>query len=352
MMIHELRMPDLTTNDAPIRIVRWIAQVGEDVRQGQPLLEVETDKATMEVESAVAGRLDQILCPASQDASVGQVIALVEVAGPMPAADGQAPARPETPAPVVPEVVPPAGPSRREPAPGPAGMFARQRAARARRPLEPDRLSLSVAQRTMARRMQSSKQAVPHFYLQTTFQAAQIIARRQAAPPPGPVWDAFFVRAVALALGRFERFRCRWEDESLQPVNTDAVGVAVDLDDELFVIAIAAAATKSVAQISQEIRDGVARLRSGEQEARRLRPAWMTVTNLGSCDVERFAPIINPPEPAILGVGKVARTPAVQDDGRVVVQYRGTLTLCVDHRVASGKYAARFLGAIVEELEK
>ena len=127
--------------------------------------------------------------------------------------------------------------------------------------------------------------------------------------------------------------------------------MAIDVDNELFVIPMDAPAGKTVEQISEEIRRAVGRLRSGDQESRRIHSALMTVTNLGSCNVESFVPIINPPEAAILGVGKVLLTPVVRDDGQLVAQHRGTLTLCVDHRVASGKYAADFFGAIVEELE-
>ena len=77
----------------------------------------------------------------------------------------------------------------------------------------------------------------------------------------------------------------------------------------------------------------------------------MTITNLGMCNVESFIPIINPPEAAILGVGKVMPVPVVHDDDRVGVQQRCTLTLSVDHRVASGRYAGEFLGEIVRILE-
>jgi len=72
---------------------------------------------------------------------------------------------------------------------------------------------------------------------------------------------------------------------------------------------------------------------------------------LGMCDVERFIPVINPPEASILGVGKVALTPVARDDGTIVSQHRCAITLSVDHRVASGRYAAEFLEAMVDALE-
>jgi len=159
------------------------------------------------------------------------------------------------------------------------------------------------------------------------------------------------VRAVARAISHFDRFRCRFDGERLVSADCDAIGVAIDADNELFVIPIDAPASKTVEHISEDIRRAVGRLRSGDQESRRIHSALMTVTNLGGCNVESFVPIINPPEAAILGVGKVMLTPVVQDNGTCVAQHRCTLTLCVDHRVASGKYAAEFLGAVVKELE-
>jgi len=230
-------------------------------------------------------------------------------------------------------------------------MFARNRAAAAAAAPPTAGIPLSVAQRTAAKRLQESKQTIPHFYLQTSVNAAAMIARRKAAKPAKLAWDAFFVLATAKAVAKFDRFRCRLDGERLMSIESDAIGVAVDVEGDLYVIPIASPAAKTVERISEEIRQGVERLRGGDAEARRIRPALLTVTNLGVCNVEGFIPIINPPEPAILGVGRVAPTPAVQADGRIGVEHRCTLTLCVDHRIASGKYAGEFLGAIVKELE-
>jgi pyruvate dehydrogenase E2 component (dihydrolipoamide acetyltransferase) len=239
-------------------------------------------------------------------------------------------------------------------------MFARNRAAAAGATTPPataapastaKSIPLSVAQRTAAKRLQESKQAIPHFYLQARFNAEGIMARRLAAEPTRLAWDAFFVLAVARALAGFERFRCRFDGERLVMADHDGVGVAIDQAGELYVIPVADPASKTVEQISGEIRGNVERLRGGDPEMRMIRPALMTVTNLGVCDVESFVPIINPPEAAILGVGKVALEPVVREDGSVGVAHRCTLTLCVDHRIASGRYAGDFLGAIVKELE-
>lgn len=230
-------------------------------------------------------------------------------------------------------------------------MFALNRAASDLAKAAAVGIPWSIAQRTAAQRLQSSKQNIPHFYLQTSFNAAQIMACRQRAERQPLAWDAFFVLAVAKAIGRFDRFRCQLDGERLAPADTDAISVAIDTADELFVIPVHSPAGKTVADISDEIRRGVERLRRGDRDIRRTQPALMTVTNLGMCNVERFVPIINPPEAAILGVGKVLLTPIARARGELGVQHRGALTLSVDHRIASGKYAADFLNAIVAELE-
>jgi pyruvate dehydrogenase E2 component (dihydrolipoamide acetyltransferase) len=126
--------------------------------------------------------------------------------------------------------------------------------------------------------------------------------------------------------------------------------VAVDVEGDLYVVQITDPASRTPAQISTEIQTGVQCLRDGDAVAKQVRPSSITVTNLGATGVESFAAIVNPPEAAILAVGKVA--PAVVAlDMQVAIQHRVSLTLSVDHRVANGRYAAGFLGGIVAELE-
>lgn len=345
-MRFEIKMPDLATTESEIRIVRWIVQPGQKIARGEPLVEVETDKASIEVESVASGVLCEVRFQVDERVSVGDVIAVLEVEAESPASVSArpAPAATATASPVT------AAPAARTVG-GPAGMFARNRAAADSVKAAATGVPLSLAQRTAGQRLQTSKQTIPHFYLQTSFNAEAIVACRQASEPRSLAWHAFFVLAVAKALGRFDRFRSRLDGERLVPAGTDAIGVAIDIDDELFVIPVAAPDGKTIAEISDEIRRSVARLRRGDQEARRTRAALMTVTNLGMCNVESFVPIINPPEAAILGVGKVLLTPVVLGSGELGVQHRGSLTLSVDHRVASGKYAAEFLNGIVTELE-
>ena len=328
-------MPDLSTADAEIKVVNWLFEVGQSVRRGEPLLEVETDKATMEVECLVTGVLKEVRAAPDEEVAAGQVIAVLEVEPGTYIAEVKI--AEEQPAP--PQKHPAAKPQPILTTASPkkvGGMFARNRRA--------------AGQRIVGRRMQQSKQTVPHFYLQTSANAEGMIARRNALPAKKIVWDAFFVHAVARALREFEGMCYTYSDDQLVPQQTDAVGVSVDLDGELYVVPVASPAGKTPEEISDEIRAMVRRLRDGDPEARRIRPANITVTNLGSANVESFTAIINPPESAILAVGRIAPQAAV-DKGELIVQNRVSLTLSVDHRIVNGRYAADFLGRIVEELE-
>jgi pyruvate dehydrogenase E2 component (dihydrolipoamide acetyltransferase) len=350
-MTFEMRMPDLATTGSPMKVVRWLVQVGQHVERGQALLEVETDKAVMQVESVVSGRVSSISVTEGEEVSAGQVISSLETDRPA-ATIAVKQTQPVTTA-------SPAGPSSLESPASRPSFFARNRQARMSRTAEkqgpegiagPRAIPLTVPQRVVAHSMEQSKRTVPHFYLQTSASADAMAARRTAVAGKTLLWDAFFVHAAGEALLGFERMACRFESDHLVEQGIDAVGLAVDLNGDLFTLAIQQPASKTIEQISDEITSGVARLRSGDPTARRSRRANLTISNLGGSNVESFCAVINPPESATLAVGKVMPVVTVVE-GQIVVQKRVNLTLSVDHRVASGTYAAGFLAAIVEHVE-
>jgi pyruvate dehydrogenase E2 component (dihydrolipoamide acetyltransferase) len=324
-----MKMPDLSTTDSAIKLVRWLVQPGQSVTRGQSLCEIETDKAASEVESIVTGVLKEFRAQPGDLVVVGQELALFETDSSPASAPSAAPASAKAP-----------------------GLFARNRAAAPAPSLSPapaPAIFLSQAQQTLGRRLQASKQNIPHFYLQTSANAEPMIRRRQAASPK-PVWEAFFVSAIAKVLKDFERIRWRLAPEGLSASPNSDIGVAVDVRGDLFVTPITATPDASVEEISNDIRARVREIEAGAGEARGLRPAAITITNLGASPVESFAAIINPPEVAILAIGKIGPVPVVQD-GRLAVQHRVALTLSADHRVLNGKYAADFLGAIIRQIE-
>jgi pyruvate dehydrogenase E2 component (dihydrolipoamide acetyltransferase) len=343
-----MRMPDLATTGSPIKVLRWLVEEGKMVRRGDPLLEVETDKAVMQVESVVAGLLSSMSAGEGDEVQAGETIAVFETdqsQSPKPVA--AQPARDVASVTASASLTlpdqPPSTSGRRQ------SFFAKNAEIHAKRS-QRRAIPLSVPQRVVARRMEESKRGIPHFYLQTSCNAEAMAARRKSATGLPILWDAFFVRACGKALRQFDRFAYQFGDDRLNFRTVDAVGLAVDLEGDLFTLAIDRPADKAVEEISREITEGVQRLRQGDPHARMAHPAALTVSNLGGSGIESFAAVINPPESAILAVGKVM--PVVTAvDGQIALQNRVNLTLSVDHRVASGKYAAEFLGAIVKNLE-
>lgn len=332
----EIRMPDLATTDSEVTLLRWWVEVGQTVELGQPLLEIETDKATMDVEAVAAGTLKAVHTQPGERVAVGQVIAVIESVvartakfAPMPQTVLETQEAVSTPS-----LLPKTG-----------SLFARNKAARE---AAQGQLALSPIHREVARRTQASKQTVPHFYLTTSANADCMVARRESAAQK-IVWDAFFVWAAARALKAFERMAYRFDSDKLAR-NADAIGVAVDFDDDLYVVPIERPLTLTPEQISASILAGVENIRQGDAAARRLGSTCLTITNLGAENIESFQAIINPPDAAVLAIGKIAPTVQVADN-QMVIQPRVTLSLSVDHRVVSGKYAAKFLSRIVSEVE-
>ncbi|APW59380.1 Dihydrolipoyllysine-residue acetyltransferase component of pyruvate dehydrogenase complex [Paludisphaera borealis] len=348
-----MRMPDLATTGSPMTLIRILATVGDAVTRGQTILEVETDKAVMNVESTVDGVLKSLAVEEGAEVVAGQVVAVFEVRQSGSAASI---IQNVAPAPVL-RASTATAVAKSPPAPVVAtsdrvSFFARNRARREKAGASrwTRSLTLSVVERVVARRTQASKQTVPHFYLQTSVNAEGLVKRRAAAEASKPVWDAFFVIAAARALREHPRFGYRFDDDKLTPHGEGAIGVAVDLDGDLYTIAVDDPTGQDVEQVSDSIRAQVDRLKTGDPRGRQARPTSLTISNLGGSNVETFTAVVNTPEAAILAVGKIMPS-AVVVDGQVVVQNRVNLTLSVDHRVAGGKAAAGFLGAIVRELE-
>ncbi len=340
-MEFEVKMPDLSTTAAEVKVVKWLVEVGQQVARGEALLEVETDKATVEVESVTAGQLKKTCAQPGDDVPAGQTIAILETEGES-AKSAPAPASESSPAPKAPEVSPASEAPKKA-----GGMFAknRQQAPAAKE----NTISLSVAQRKTAERLTQSKQTIPHFYIQASVNADNLVAKRKAASKK-IAWDAFFVHAIGKALTKFDHMCYRFEEDKIVRQSSDAVGVAIDIENNLYVIPITDSESKNPEQISDEIYAAVEQLKNGDPKAASVRPGAITLTNLGISGVDAFLPIISPPEASILGIGKIAPKP-VAVEGQVAIQNSVSLTLSVDHRVVSGRYAADFLKEIIQNLE-
>jgi pyruvate dehydrogenase E2 component (dihydrolipoamide acetyltransferase) len=201
--------------------------------------------------------------------------------------------------------------------------------------------------KTIARRLTESKQTIPHFYLTTDMDVEPLVALRgqynALLPEERRIsFNDLVVKACALALPGFPPLNSQLAGETIRTMAGVHIGVAVALDEGLIVPVIRDCQAKSLTRIAAEIREKAARARQGRLTPDEYSGGTFTISNLGMYDVEQFAAVINPPEPAILAVGAIRDEPVVKE-GAVVPGKRMRLTISVDHRIVDGAVAARFL---------
>jgi pyruvate dehydrogenase E2 component (dihydrolipoamide acetyltransferase) len=225
---------------------------------------------------------------------------------------------------------------------------------------------LSMMRKTIARRLTESKQTVPHFYLSIDVDAAPIARIREQinddlaaiAPRNGAGEGAIkvsvndlLIKACAIALVRVPECNASFTPEAILVHRRVDISVAVAISEGLVTPVVRNADKKSIAAIAQEVRE-----LAGRAKAKKLKPEEMTdgtfsISNLGMFGIDEFAAVINPPEGAILAVGKIRQEPVVWE-GAVVPGQRLSLTLSCDHRVVDGAVGARFLAELRGLIER
>lgn len=250
---------------------------------------------------------------------------------------------------------PPVSPPPAAPAPTPAAAPAPSAAAAT--PAAPgERIPLSRLQKTVAARMVRSTTEAPQFALQRDVDASEALALRrqlvEAAPEGrGPSLNDLLVRAVAMAAAEQPDAVSRFDGDALVRPSGIHVGIAVAVERGLLVPVVRDADTKSVGQIAIETRDLATRARDGSITPAELEGSVISISNLGMFGIDRFTAIINPPETAILAVGRAVARPVVRE-GEVVVREVMTLTLSIDHRAVYGAEGAVLLGRVAELIER
>jgi pyruvate dehydrogenase E2 component (dihydrolipoamide acetyltransferase) len=374
----EVIMPALGIAQETGKLVRWIKNEGDAVARGEPLMEIETDKVTVEIEAPADGFLGGISAAEGEDVPVGRAVAYVLAEGedlPAAAAEPAEPAR--TAAAPVPATNGSSTvvdtPNRRVLASPKARRLARERGVRiedlqgtgphgaiqaadvvAQRAasVQP---AISNAWKTMADRMQLSWREVPHFFLERELDATRLNswreAIRQRAGYEKVTHTDLLIVVCAAALAEHPRVNATWSDGSVRYQESINVGIAVATDEALIVPVVHGADRLELKAVAQARGDLVARARE-----RKLRPAdvsdgTFTISNLGMFGVDTFHAIVNAPQAAILAVGRILdRIVAV--DGEAAVRPTMIVSLSFDHRVVDGAEGARFLdtlAALVEE---
>jgi pyruvate dehydrogenase E2 component (dihydrolipoamide acetyltransferase) len=372
------------------RVVRWLKQAGAHVERGEPLVEIETDKANVEVEANAAGVLSAILAPEDTIVAVGIAIGMIEDAQAAPAAPVNFSAGPPPPAPVFSlAAMPSVQSSVQSSAPVPGGLAAEndKRAKPARVAASPlarrlaaelgadlhqitgtgpgarigkadvlawaakrsdRRIPLSKMRRTIGQRMSASKATIPHFYLSIDLDMRQALALRSSLSDRGrPVsLTAILLKATALALAQHPQINATLEEDAILPNAHIDLSVAVALPEGLITPTLAGCQALSLEELASAAQAMFERARSGRLQPQDLAPGTFTVSNLGMFGVKQFEAIINPPQAAILALGAIQHVPVFDAQGNLTAADLLTATLSVDHRVADGAEAARFLATL------
>jgi pyruvate dehydrogenase E2 component (dihydrolipoamide acetyltransferase) len=375
-MALEIVMPRLSDSMEEGTIVQWLARPGDHVDEGQPLVEVETDKASVVYEADAAGVLLATRAAEGEVVAVGAPIALlgepgeaVEPTAPALAVADSGARRPKA-SPLARRVAAERGIDLSVLAgSGPDGRVIRadvDRAAAAAVGPAPAAVNgakggstvdqLSRSQQTIARRMAESRATVPDIELRVEAQAhelADLRERLRAVTDPAPSVNDFIVKATALALRAFPRVNAAYRDGAVETFERVNVGVAVAAEETLLVPTIFDADSMPVAEIARVARTLAARVRDGSITPSELSGATFTVSNLGMFGIDSFSAIINPPQSAILTVGAMRRRPVVDEaSGEIVARPTIELTLACDHRVLYGADGARFLTYVRELVER
>jgi len=382
-------MPALGMAQETGKLLRWFKTEGEQVSKGEALMEIETDKVTVEIEAPADGTLAGIRAAEGDDVPVGQAIAFV-------LADGEA--LPDTTAivPVAATIPSPAGPEIAETNGAPATLdsqvrrvlaspkarrLAREQGVRIEDVLgtgphgavqavdvlaqasaatvppvsDSPAAAVSGAWRTMADRMQQSWRDVPHFYLERQLDATRLnswreTVRRRSGYEKVTHTDLLVVICAA-ALAEHPRVNATWRGDGISDHESINVGIAVATEDALIVPVVHDVQKLGLKEVCETRGDLVTRARG-----RKLRPAdvsegTFTISNLGMFGVDAFHAIVNTPQAAILAVGRILdRVVAV--DGEAVVRPMMTVSLSFDHRVVDGAEGARFLDTLAELVEE
>jgi pyruvate dehydrogenase E2 component (dihydrolipoamide acetyltransferase) len=401
-MAEIVKMPKLSDTMEEGVVSKWHKKVGDKVKSGDLLAEIETDKATMDFESFQDGVLLYIGVEEGKGAPVDSILAILGKEGeeykslinaaPASAAPvvESAPevsvvASIEAPAVVATSVI--SNDSRTKASPlakkiasekgidinqvsgsGDGGRIVKRdienfspaspaKSAVAYTPVGQESYTeenVSQMRKVIARRLAESKFSAPHFYLTIEIDMDNAIAARTSINAQGDVkisFNDFVVKASSMALRKHPAINSSWLGDKIRRNNHVNIGVAMAVEDGLLVPVVRFADNKSLSQISAEVKEYSAKAKSKKLQPQDWEGNTFTISNLGMYDIEEFTAIINPPDACILAVGSIKQKPVVKN-GAVVPGNVMKLTLSCDHRVVDGASGAAFLKTLKEYLEQ
>ncbi len=412
-MAEIVRMPKLSDTMTDGTVAAWHKKVGDKVKSGELLAEIETDKATMEFESYVDGILLYIGVQKGETVAVDALLAVFgkegEDVSAIVAAEGAAPAAKEeapvaaAPAPKAsvaeaPKAVVSQAPVAAANAPAAAPVpfnDGRMRVSPLAKKLAEDKglplqyipgsgdggrivrrdvdafmagasvqsasavesyteENVSQMRKTIARRLAESKFTAPHFYLTMEINMGRAVEARaamNAATGSKVSFNDMVIKATSLALKQHPKVNSSWQGDTIRYNHHVHMGVAVAVEEGLLVPVVRFADTKTLAQINQEVKTFAEKAKSKKLQPSDWEGNTFTISNLGMFGIEEFTAIVNPPDACILAVGAIREVPVVKN-GMVVPGHTMKLTLSCDHRVVDGASGSAFLQTLKAMLEE
>ncbi|MGU3500792.1 dihydrolipoamide acetyltransferase family protein [Mycobacterium sp. C31M] len=385
-----VRMPEVLANTGEAIIQTWLVTVGQEIAIGDPIAEIETEKAVVEYAAEVEGILAQLIAEPGTTIAVGEPIAVVtapgesadtvEVPAPEPEPQAAAPVVAAPPqsngsrlfaTPLVRKIakekgidlatVKGTGPGgrivRRDldrlPAPVAAPAPVTAPAAQVAEPTGFTDIPLTGMRRAIARRLTESKTTVPHFYVTADCRVDALLDLRSTVNAAGTVKvsvNDFVLKAVAGALVEVPEANSIWNDDSIRRYDSADIAVAVAVEGGLLTPVLRGVDRLPISAIATLIADLAGRARAGKIKQAELEGGSFSVSNLGMYGVSEFSAILNPPHSGILAVGGAIRKPVVVENELTI----GTVmkvTLSADHRVIDGAVAAQWMAAFVRRIE-
>jgi pyruvate dehydrogenase E2 component (dihydrolipoamide acetyltransferase) len=404
-------MPKLSDTMLEGTLVKWRKKAGDNVEVGDILAEVETDKATMEMESFDEGKLTELYVEEGGIIKVGDKIALIladgETADAAPPAAQAAPAAEKTKAAAAPATKIPVAPAPRTAAPaaagrikasplarkiaatrgvnlssiagtGPAGRIVKKDvesapagggggatsaapAIRAARGIagEEKSIALTGMRKTIAERLLASKTQIPHFYLSVSMDGGPLMALRKElnamAEKDGSqklTVNDFILLAAARAAAEVPKINAAYDGDAIIEYADVNLAVAVAIEDGLITPVIKKANTLTLPEISAQMKELAAKARGKKLKPEEYQGGTITLSSLGAYGIDSFLAIINPPQSFILGVGAITKQPVVTEHDQIAIGHRMVISASGDHRVVDGAVAAEYMNALRRLVEK
>jgi pyruvate dehydrogenase E2 component (dihydrolipoamide acetyltransferase) len=375
-VLTEVRMPKLGMSMKKGRVQHWLVEEGQPVQKGQPLFELHTDKVNATVDAPASGVLGRVIVADGSELPVGGLLALIGEAGDtFPAASTTAPppAGEVSASPAARRrarelgidiaLVPPREPGKRLTSDD-VEAFAAAAAAAPTRSAPAGTPSAATGRtvpfegirQVVAERLHESLQTMAQVTITREAEVAGLVARRtqlapgfEAATGLRLTYTDLLIQEVAALLGEHGLLNAALMDDCIVVSEEVHMGFAVALEDGLIVPVIRDAHRKSLGDIVRERVELAGKAQAGTLSLEEIEGGTFTISNLGSFGADAFTPIVNPPQCAILGLGRIVEKPVVAD-GEVVIRPTMWLSLTFDHRLVDGAPAARFLHALAERL--